>query len=193
MAAPAPVGPSGPRCPRLSAGLRLLPLLGLLQLLVEPGLGRIHHLTLKVRRAGPRPGRGGAGGAGRPLPRGPGDCGPGQRPSGRSAPWPPARPVGEGSAGAAGPRAGGEGRGCGKVRGPEAARADPRPPGSPRAAACSPPSSLYPRRDPPAVLALPSPGGWEILGISAPEPGAGLGRCPRSSKRASSGGVSGFA
>ncbi|XP_016052102.1 PREDICTED: protein GPR107 isoform X2 [Miniopterus natalensis] len=47
MAAPAPVGPSGPRCPRLSAGLRLLPLLGLLQLLVEPGLGRIHHLTLK--------------------------------------------------------------------------------------------------------------------------------------------------
>ncbi|XP_067599084.1 protein GPR107 [Pseudorca crassidens] len=47
MAAPAPVGSSGSRSPRLTAGLRLFPLLGLLQLLVEPGLGRVHHLTLK--------------------------------------------------------------------------------------------------------------------------------------------------
>ncbi|XP_036185241.1 protein GPR107 isoform X1 [Myotis myotis] len=47
MAAPAPLGPSGSRCPRLFAGLRWLPLLGLLQLLVEPGLGRVHHLALK--------------------------------------------------------------------------------------------------------------------------------------------------
>ncbi|XP_022434161.1 protein GPR107 isoform X2 [Delphinapterus leucas] len=47
MAAPAPVGPSGSRSPRLAAGLRLFPLLGLLQLLVEPGLGRVHHLALK--------------------------------------------------------------------------------------------------------------------------------------------------
>uniref|UniRef100_G1P8B0 G protein-coupled receptor 107 n=1 Tax=Myotis lucifugus TaxID=59463 RepID=G1P8B0_MYOLU len=47
MAAPAPLGPSGSRCPRLVAGLRWLPLLGLLQLLVEPGLGRVHHLALK--------------------------------------------------------------------------------------------------------------------------------------------------
>ncbi|XP_019584408.2 protein GPR107 isoform X1 [Rhinolophus sinicus] len=47
MAAPAPVCPSGPSCPRLVAGLRLLPLLGLLQLLAEPGLGRVHHLALK--------------------------------------------------------------------------------------------------------------------------------------------------
>uniref|UniRef100_A0A8C6BTF6 G protein-coupled receptor 107 n=2 Tax=Monodon monoceros TaxID=40151 RepID=A0A8C6BTF6_MONMO len=47
MAAPAPVGSSGSRSPRLAAGLRLFPLLGLLQLLVEPGLGRVHHLALK--------------------------------------------------------------------------------------------------------------------------------------------------
>uniref|UniRef100_A0A8C3W3N8 G protein-coupled receptor 107 n=1 Tax=Catagonus wagneri TaxID=51154 RepID=A0A8C3W3N8_9CETA len=47
MAAPAPVGLSGSRNPRLAAGLRLLPLLGLLQLLAEPGLGRVHHLALK--------------------------------------------------------------------------------------------------------------------------------------------------
>ncbi|KAM7093055.1 protein GPR107 [Molossus nigricans] len=47
MAAPAPVGPSGSCCRRLAAGLRLLPLLWLLQLLVEPGLGRVHHLALK--------------------------------------------------------------------------------------------------------------------------------------------------
>ncbi|XP_062937829.1 protein GPR107 isoform X1 [Cynocephalus volans] len=47
MAAPAPVGPSGSRCRRLAAGLRLLPVLGLLQLLAEPGLGRVHHLALK--------------------------------------------------------------------------------------------------------------------------------------------------
>lgn len=52
MAAPAPVGPSGSCCRRLTAGLRLLPLLWLLQLLVEPGLGRVHHLALKVRPAG---------------------------------------------------------------------------------------------------------------------------------------------
>uniref|UniRef100_A0A4X1TDL1 G protein-coupled receptor 107 n=1 Tax=Sus scrofa TaxID=9823 RepID=A0A4X1TDL1_PIG len=47
MAAPAPVGLSGSRSPLLAAGLRLLPLLGLLQLLAEPGLGRVHHLALK--------------------------------------------------------------------------------------------------------------------------------------------------
>ncbi|XP_069914173.1 protein GPR107 [Oryctolagus cuniculus] len=47
MAAPAPVGRSGSRCARLAAGLRLLPLLGLVQLLAEPGLGRVHHLALK--------------------------------------------------------------------------------------------------------------------------------------------------
>ncbi|XP_032334539.1 protein GPR107 isoform X1 [Camelus ferus] len=47
MAAPAPVGLSGSGSPRLAAGLRLLPLLGLLQLLAEPGLGRVHHLALK--------------------------------------------------------------------------------------------------------------------------------------------------
>lgn len=68
MAAPAPLGPSGSRCPRLFAGLRWLPLLGLLQLLVEPGLGRVHHLALKVRPGGA--GRGRAGGRRqRPLPR----------------------------------------------------------------------------------------------------------------------------
>ncbi|XP_032274495.1 protein GPR107 [Halichoerus grypus] len=52
MAAPAPVAPSGSRCAPLAAGLRLLPLLGLLQLLAQPGLGRVHHLALKddVRR-----------------------------------------------------------------------------------------------------------------------------------------------
>ena len=49
MAAPAPVGLSGSRSPRLASGLRLFPLLGLLQLLAEPGLGRVHHLALKVR------------------------------------------------------------------------------------------------------------------------------------------------
>uniref|UniRef100_F1MT29 G protein-coupled receptor 107 n=3 Tax=Bos TaxID=9903 RepID=F1MT29_BOVIN len=47
MAAPAPVGLSGSRSPRLASGLRLFPLLGLLQLLAEPGLGRVHHLALK--------------------------------------------------------------------------------------------------------------------------------------------------
>ncbi|XP_037351332.1 protein GPR107 [Talpa occidentalis] len=47
MAAPAPLGPSGSRGPRPAAGFRLLPLLGLLQLLAEPGLGRVHHLALK--------------------------------------------------------------------------------------------------------------------------------------------------
>ncbi|XP_055255176.1 protein GPR107 [Moschus berezovskii] len=47
MAAPAPHGPSGSRSPRLAAGLRLFPLLGLLQLLAEPGLARVHHLALK--------------------------------------------------------------------------------------------------------------------------------------------------
>ncbi|KAK2490479.1 hypothetical protein MC885_001589 [Smutsia gigantea] len=47
MAALAPVGPAGLRCRPLTAGLRLLPLLGLLQLLAEPGLGRVHHLALK--------------------------------------------------------------------------------------------------------------------------------------------------
>ncbi|XP_047555086.1 protein GPR107 isoform X1 [Lutra lutra] len=47
MAVPAPVGPSGSRCPPLVAGVRLLPLLGLLQLLAQPGLGRVHHLALK--------------------------------------------------------------------------------------------------------------------------------------------------
>lgn len=51
MAAPAPVGPSGSCRPPLAAGLRLLPLLGLLQLLAQPGLGRVHHLALKVRPA----------------------------------------------------------------------------------------------------------------------------------------------
>ncbi|XP_043325782.1 protein GPR107 [Cervus elaphus] len=47
MADPAPVAPSGSRSPRLAAGLRLFPVLGLLQLLAEPGLGRVHHLALK--------------------------------------------------------------------------------------------------------------------------------------------------
>ncbi|XP_077707173.1 protein GPR107 isoform X1 [Canis aureus] len=47
MAVPAPVGPSVPRRPSLAAGLQLLPLLGLLQLLAQPGLGRVHHLALK--------------------------------------------------------------------------------------------------------------------------------------------------
>ncbi|XP_069870948.1 protein GPR107 [Dipodomys merriami] len=47
MAAPVPPGPSGSRCLRRAAGFRLLPMLGLLQLLAEPGLGRVHHLALK--------------------------------------------------------------------------------------------------------------------------------------------------
>ncbi|XP_024417832.1 protein GPR107 isoform X1 [Desmodus rotundus] len=47
MAARAPVGPSGSCCPRRVAGLWFLSLLGLLQLLAEPGLGRVHHLALK--------------------------------------------------------------------------------------------------------------------------------------------------
>uniref|UniRef100_A0A2K5K8S8 GOST seven transmembrane domain-containing protein n=1 Tax=Colobus angolensis palliatus TaxID=336983 RepID=A0A2K5K8S8_COLAP len=47
MAALAPVASSASRRPRLAAGLRLLPMLGLLQLLAEPGLGRVHHLALK--------------------------------------------------------------------------------------------------------------------------------------------------
>ncbi|XP_012876736.1 PREDICTED: protein GPR107 [Dipodomys ordii] len=47
MAAPVPLGPSGSHRPRLAAGFRLLPMLGLLQLLAEPGLGRVHHLALK--------------------------------------------------------------------------------------------------------------------------------------------------
>ncbi|XP_069333049.1 protein GPR107 isoform X1 [Eulemur rufifrons] len=47
MAAPAPVGLSGSGCLPLAAGLQLLPMLGLLQLLAEPSLGRVHHLALK--------------------------------------------------------------------------------------------------------------------------------------------------
>ncbi|XP_023556291.1 protein GPR107 isoform X2 [Octodon degus] len=47
MAALVPRGPSGSCCLRLAAGLRLLPMLGLLPLLAEPGLGRFHHLALK--------------------------------------------------------------------------------------------------------------------------------------------------
>ncbi|XP_004423634.1 PREDICTED: protein GPR107 [Ceratotherium simum simum] len=47
MAALVLVGLAGSRWPRLAAGLRLLPLLGLLQLLAEPGLGRVHHLALR--------------------------------------------------------------------------------------------------------------------------------------------------
>ncbi|XP_048200916.1 protein GPR107 isoform X1 [Perognathus longimembris pacificus] len=47
MAAPALLGPWGSRCLRLVAGFRLLPMLGLFQLLTEPGLGRVHHLALK--------------------------------------------------------------------------------------------------------------------------------------------------
>ncbi|XP_003407466.1 protein GPR107 isoform X2 [Loxodonta africana] len=47
MAVPARVGPPRSCCCRLASGLRLLPLLGLLQLLAEPGLGRVHHLALK--------------------------------------------------------------------------------------------------------------------------------------------------
>ncbi|KAF6124601.1 G protein-coupled receptor 107 [Phyllostomus discolor] len=47
MAARAPVGPSGSSCPRRVAGFWFLSLLGLLQLLPEPGLGRVHHLALK--------------------------------------------------------------------------------------------------------------------------------------------------
>ncbi|XP_012627686.1 protein GPR107 isoform X2 [Microcebus murinus] len=47
MAALAPMGLSGSGCPPLAAGLQLLPMLGLLQLLAEPSLGRVHHLALK--------------------------------------------------------------------------------------------------------------------------------------------------
>ncbi|MBZ3888228.1 Protein GPR107 [Sciurus carolinensis] len=47
MAAPRPLGPLGSCRLRLAAGLRLLPVLGLLQLLAESGLGRVHHLALK--------------------------------------------------------------------------------------------------------------------------------------------------
>ncbi|XP_058528124.1 protein GPR107 [Ochotona princeps] len=47
MAAPALVGPSGSRRARVPGGLRLLPLLALVQLLAVPGLGRVHHLALK--------------------------------------------------------------------------------------------------------------------------------------------------
>ncbi|XP_037000885.2 protein GPR107 [Artibeus jamaicensis] len=47
MAARAPVGPLGSSCPRRVAGFWFLSLLGLLQLLAEPSLGRVHHLALK--------------------------------------------------------------------------------------------------------------------------------------------------
>lgn len=67
MAAPAPFGFSGSRSQRLAAGLRLFPLLGLLQLLAEPGLGRVHHLALKVRTTGALQDQGG-GQRPRPLP-----------------------------------------------------------------------------------------------------------------------------
>lgn len=43
MAVPVPLGGSGSFC------LRLLRLLTLLELLVDPVLGRVHHLALKVR------------------------------------------------------------------------------------------------------------------------------------------------
>lgn len=66
MAVPALVGPSGSRCPPLATGLRLFPLLGLLQLLVQPGLGRVHHLALKVRPASAGQDRAGPGGGRRP-------------------------------------------------------------------------------------------------------------------------------
>ena len=65
MAVPAPVGPSGSRRPSLAAGLQLLPLLGLLQLLAQPGLGRVHHLALKVGPARARQDRARGGGRGR--------------------------------------------------------------------------------------------------------------------------------
>lgn len=68
MAVPAPVGPSASRCPPLVAGVRLLPLLGLLQLLAQPGLGRVHHLALKVRPARAGQGRPGPGEGRRPRP-----------------------------------------------------------------------------------------------------------------------------
>lgn len=71
MAAPAPVAPAGSRRPWRGAGLRLLPLLGLLPLLAEPGLGRVHHLALKVRRARAGPGRTGPEGGRRPRPHPP--------------------------------------------------------------------------------------------------------------------------
>ncbi|KAM9207157.1 protein GPR107 [Dugong dugon] len=47
MAASVLFCPSGFRCSPIAASLRLLRLLGLLQLLAEPGLGRVHHLALK--------------------------------------------------------------------------------------------------------------------------------------------------
>ncbi|XP_060056324.1 protein GPR107 isoform X2 [Erinaceus europaeus] len=47
MAPPALVGPSGSGYPQPAVGLRPLLLLGLLQLLAAPGLGRVHHLALK--------------------------------------------------------------------------------------------------------------------------------------------------
>lgn len=46
MAVPVPLGRSGSFC------LRLLRLLALLELLVHPVLGRVHHLALKVRPGG---------------------------------------------------------------------------------------------------------------------------------------------
>lgn len=66
MAVPVPLGRFGSFC------LRLLRLLALLELLVHPVLGRVHHLALKVRPgrlgAGSGSGDGGVGGA-RPLSR----------------------------------------------------------------------------------------------------------------------------
>ena len=127
MAAPAPVGLSGSRSPLLAAGLRLLPLLGLLQLLAEPGLGRVHHLALKVRptaagqdrdrgaEAAAAPGLGatcaqgkahrgragpGRGGGGRGRSGTGGDLGPGERGCGLLGPRPPgAASLGEASVG----------------------------------------------------------------------------------------------
>lgn len=66
MAAPALVGPSGSGYPQPATGLRPLLLLGLLQLLAAPGLGRVHHLALKVKPAGL--GRALRGAETRPLP-----------------------------------------------------------------------------------------------------------------------------
>lgn len=53
MAVPVPVSCSGPYC------LRLLSLLAFLELMVDPGLGRVHHLALKVRPGGLGTGTGG--------------------------------------------------------------------------------------------------------------------------------------
>lgn len=179
MAAPAPLGPSGSRCPRLFAGLRWLPLLGLLQLLVEPGLGRVHHLALKVRPAG----RGRAGGRRqRPLPRAGGNFGggAGEALSNCSPLCPPARPprgevcweLGNG----AGPRAvwerpgdaggPGKGRNCGEtLRTRKAALASPvGVPRCPLTAACPSCSSFYPRLDLSAASAFPSPCAWRLEG-----------------------------